>query len=73
MSEPSNLGDSIRLSNLGRGGEGGGRNPPELNNSKFLRWISIKFCVVVGPHLYFWRDWMKDDVTVTSQKFGLLF
>ena len=29
--------------------------------------------MVVGPHkanlnVYFWHDWMKDDVTVTSQR-----
>ena len=55
----------------GRGGEGG--YPPELNNSKFLCWISIKFCVIVGPHktnlnVYFWRHWIKDDITVMSQR-----
>ena len=48
------------------------RNLPELNNSRFLIWISMKFCTVVSLHktnlnLCFWQDWMKDDVTVTSQ------
>ena len=68
MLTPSNLGDCIALSNLGEGG-----NPPEFNNSRFLHWISIKFCMVVGPHetnlnVYFRHDWMKYDVTVTSQR-----
>ena len=54
----SNLGDSIPLSNLAGGGGGG--DPPELNNYRFLHWISIKFCMVVGPHetnfnVYFWH------------------
>ena len=64
---PSNLGDSVP-----------GGNPPELNNnSRFLHWILMTFCMVVAPHktnvnFYFWHDWMKDYVTVTSQKFELL-
>ena len=61
----SNLGDSIPLSNLG------GRKPPDLNNSNFLPWTSIKFCMVVGAHktnsnVCFWRNWMKNDVTKNS-------
>ena len=43
----SNLGNSIPLSNLGGGG---GANPPENNNCRFLNWISIKFYMVVVPH-----------------------
>ena len=43
-------------------------NPLQLNNSIFLCWISMKFCLVVVPHkinlnFYFWHDWLKDDVT----------
>ena len=44
-------------------------NSHELNSSRFLCWISVKFCLVVGTHkinVYFWHDWMKDDVTVMS-------
>ena len=34
---------------------------------------AMKFCKVVGPHktnlnAYIWHDWLKDDVTVMSQK-----
>ena len=59
----------LTLFNLG----GGGRNLTELNNSKLLCQISMKFCMVVGPHerilcFHFSQDWMKDDITVTSQQ-----
>ena len=55
----SNLGDSIPHLTWG--------DSPELNNSRFLHWISVKFCMVVLPHkanLNFWHDWVKITVTM---------
>ena len=62
----SNLGLSIPLSNLG-----GWRNPPELNNSGFLWWISIKlrmrgYCRKTNLNINFEQDRTKDGVTATS-------
>ena len=65
----SNLGDSIPLSDLG-----GGPNLHELNNSRFLHCISMKFCMAqrINLNVYFWHNWMKDEIAVKLQKFDLL-